>query len=163
MAIKITDIEKDLPMLNKELAKFDSIQQELERVQNQSLKLNTNFAQLTNRRSVISTNNLVLTWSGTTLKLSWPAAYVRDLSQNYFPIPAGTSQPLLASTYYWVGWNPDQHTMSFQTLLDSLTNIPNILVLCQIFTGTAAQTGTAGGGGSVPSLDDLNGAKYKLF
>lgn len=107
-------------------------------------------------------NNITFTWTGGTLTVSWAAGYVKDHHNHFLPIPAG-SRALSASTFYWAGWNPFHRTMSFQTSLAGFKSNSNILILSQFKTGTGAQTGTAGGGGSDPGGDGLNGRLYINF
>lgn len=163
MALTISNIETDLPKLNSELSRLDrhtndiaSLKQELSNLKDQVLVEHL-------RNGVQNQNNIVFTWTGGSLTISWAPGYVKDHQGHYDPIPAG-SQTAAASTYYWVGWNPVHQTMSFNTSLDALTQSKQVLVLCQFFTGTGGQTGSLGGGGTEPGGGQgLNGKQYKLF
>jgi hypothetical protein len=161
--VRITDINKDLPVLNDALASIADLQQFVNEQRQQNQALAAKLQTISQQKGTTSTNNLQLTWTGSTLKFSWPAAFVRDAFNNYFPIPAGTSQALLASTNYWVGWNAAQQQMSFQVNLNLLTSIVNELIVCQIFSGTAGQSGSAGGGGTDPGGTSPVLRSYKLF
>lgn len=126
-----------------------------------------------------TTNNVAFTWTGSTTTLSWPQAFVKDKNwsaqttirpvikssapgqQHIWTIPSG-SLTLNASTYYWMGWDPDAQKMRATPDASSLHGDLDILMLCQIFTGTAGQTGSAGGGGSTGGVD-LSGSRYKNF
>jgi hypothetical protein len=163
LALKITEIGKDLPQLNRELTRIDTHESQIASLKSQFGIVTKHLDEIKNRREVVSTNNLTFTWTGGTLKLSWAAGFLRDNALKYYTALAGTSLALTASTYYWIGWNPKQAQMSFQTSLDKLTNLGNILVVCRVFTGTAGQSGVAGGGGSEPGGDGVSGATYKNF
>jgi hypothetical protein len=113
-------------------------------------------------RGVPAQNNIVFTWAGSTSTLSWTAGFVKDQKGRFLPIPAGNAV-LNPSTTYWAAWNPVHQTMSFQTSLGAFKGIKNLIVICSVFTGTTAQSGTAGGGGSDPGGDSLNGRIYKFF
>lgn len=161
--IRITDVVKDLPILNQALQELDrlsaiSIEQQLI-----NTGLQRQIQSSINTRGVTATNNVTFSWAGSSSELTWATGFARDSNNKYYPIPAGSSGTLSPSTHYWIGWNPSQQTMSFQTSLNALAQIPQILVLCNIFTGTTAQAGAAGGGGTEPGLDGPNGLKYKNF
>jgi hypothetical protein len=162
MAFRITDYEKDLPRLNIELQRLDQLEQRINKlndlaISNQQVVIQENLA-----NGVQDQNNLTFTWTGATLTMSWAPGYVKDHQGHYNHVAAG-SQVLAASTYYWVAWNTIHQTMSFNVNLDLLHGKPSLLVLCQVFTGTGAQTGAAGGGGTAVNGRDLSGLKYKNF
>jgi len=163
MAIRITDIAKDLAVLNQQLAAIDQIRENVTQLQKNNGVLTEQVTKTQQQRGIVATNNVVFTWHGSSRTFTWPAAFVRDASNNYYPIPAGTSIVLQPSTYYWAAWNPTHQTMSWQTSVDVLASIPTLQVIANVFSGTSGQTGTAGGGGTAPGLDDINGLKYKLF
>lgn len=126
-----------------------------------------------------TTNNMVFTWTGATTTLSWPQGYLKSKNwnaqtitlpaikssapgqQHVYTIPAG-SMSLLASTYYWLGWDASHQTMLATKDASTLHGNYNVHIICQIFTGSGAQTGTAGGGGSQTGVD-LSGTRYKNF
>lgn len=126
-----------------------------------------------------TTNNLLFTWTGGTLTLSWVGAKIQSKNANAqvvsktaffssapgavhnWSVPAG-SLVLVASTYYWLGWDTQHQQMIANVDAGVLLQNKNVLTICQLFTGTAGQTGTAGGGGSQSGVD-LSGARYKLF
>ena len=162
MALRITDINTDLPKLNTELTRLDEYEGRFKNLELRLQNLQNHSTVESKTNGVQNQNNLTFVWTGGTLTISWAAGYVKDHQGHYDPIPAG-SQHALANTFYWVGWNPVHQTMSFNTNLDQLTKVDNILVLCQFFTGSGAQSGSAGGGGSVPNGQGLNGERFKLF
>jgi hypothetical protein len=163
VAIRITDIGKDLAVLNQQLAAIDQIRENVTQLQKNNGVLTAQVTKTQQQRGIVATNNVVFTWHGASLTFTWPAAFVRDASNNYYPIPAGTSIPLLASTFYWAAWNPTHQTMSWQTSVDALASVATLQIIANVFSGTAAQSGHAGGGGTEPGLDGINGTKYKLF
>ena len=162
IAYKITNIEKDIPILNKALEDLDKVVE----AQRQQLQQNTLMQkQLTligqsAAKGITASNNAVFTWNGTTSTVSWAPCYVHDSLDRYYPIPAGSQAGLAASTAYWAGWNPVQQTMSFQTNLDALLAISNILILSHIMTGAAGSSGTVGGGGTDPGGSGGGGKQY---
>lgn len=126
-----------------------------------------------------TSNNLTFTWTGGSQQLSWPQGFLKDKNWvaqttinpavkssakgqvHIFPVPAGTL-PLNPSTFYWLGWDPQHQKMLASTDASTLHGNYNVHIICQIFTGTAGQTGVAGGGGSNSGVD-LSGARYKNF
>jgi hypothetical protein len=175
MALRITDITKDLPRLNTELSRFDQHQQQIEELRAQvgnlqRLLLNTHNTDATSSftetpKNLLNHNSVLFVWNGGTLTISWVAGFIFS-NGHYLPIPAG-SLHALASTYYWMAWNPKQQQMSAVTAVGQILAMPNVhnmLIVGQIFTGTAGQTGTAGGGGSEPGGGTgIAGKQYKLF
>lgn len=126
-----------------------------------------------------TTNNLTFTWTGGSQVLSWLQGYIKDKNwaaqttsnpavissakgqQHTYTVPAG-SLSLAPSTYYWLGWDPAHQIMLATQDVSTLHGNRNAHVICQVFTGTGGQTGTAGGGGSTGGVD-LSGARYKNF
>jgi hypothetical protein len=171
--------ELDLDQVNKQFDKIDILQSQVDHLVSQS-----NFAA---QQVVIAdpihapqtTNNLSLTWTGGTKVLSWPLAYIKDKNwaaqttsrpaaissapgqQHIYTIPPGTLT-LNPSTYYWIGWDAPHQQMI--ATLDASTIHGNyaVHIVCQIYTGTTSQTGSAGGGGSTGGVD-LSGSRYKNF
>jgi hypothetical protein len=105
-------------------------------------------------------NNIVFTWTGGTLTLSWSAGYLQEQTGTnqqlggttpnnliVYPISAG-SRVVSASTYYWVAWNIPQQQMIVSTDIVAILNDVNSRLIGNLYTGTGAETGTAGGGGS---------------
>lgn len=162
IAFRITNIETDLPRLNQELQRFDTQQQQLEELRQLVAAGAATTAVENSANGVPNQNNIAFVWTGGTLTLSWVAAFVKDHAGHYLPIPAG-SRVLTASTAYWAAWNPAQQTMSFQVALESYANIPNMLILSNVFTGTGGQAGSAGGGGSESGGSGFSGLRYKNF
>ena len=111
----------------------------------------------------LTTNNITFTWTGATSTLSWTAGSIANKNSINTPVIAGSIAGLAASTYYWLAWNAEHQQMVANQSADVLFQNKNNLVIAKIFTGTAGQTGTAGGGGSASSHSDLSGFQYKLF
>lgn len=161
-----------MPILNRELQRLDQHASQITELQAQVAQLVQHTSEIRDTRQVISQNNLVFTWTGGTLTLSWPAGYIQDSSLRNWAIPAG-SLVLLASSTYWLGWNPLQQHMASSTNLNTLltgisfgsprSSAGNNLIVCSVKTGTAGQTGTAGGGGSDPGGAGPSGKQYILF
>jgi hypothetical protein len=162
MAFRITNLQTDLPRLNGELQRLDLHQQQIAELRQQLAKALSTAGLEQQANGVPNQNNIIFTWTGGTLTLSWAAAYVKDHLGHYQPIPAG-SRVLAASTFYWAAWNVAQQSMSFQVSIDAFKAIPNELILCNIFTGAGGVNGTAGGGGSDSGGSGLNGGRYKLL
>jgi hypothetical protein len=166
MAFKITDISKDLPRLNTEIQRLDLHQQQITALQTQVGQLQKTLLVDTVQGPTnhLSQNNIVFTWTGSTLTLSWAPAFIHSVG-NYLHIATG-HMVLAASTYYWMAWNSKHQTMSAQTSYQALlqaNGANNLSILCQIFTGTAGQSGPAGGGGTEPGGVGNNGKQYKDF
>lgn len=166
MALKINDIVKDLPSLNKELSKFDLHDQQINDLKSQVGQLQKQLLvdTTTGPENHLSQNNIIFTWTGSTTTLSWAPAYIHS-NGTYIHIAAG-SLSLTASTYYWMAWNSIHQSMSAQTNYQNLINAlgsGKLFILAQIFTGTGGQTGAAGGGGTEPGGVGNNGKQYKSF
>lgn len=178
MARKITGVG-DTAIINSELKRLDQFQKTINEHTQQLQELIKHNAQIRDARAIPSTNNLVFTWTGGSLTLSWSSGYVQDSSLRNYPVIAG-SIVVAASTNYWLAWNSRQLSMAFSTSLQTLvtgvgnaasltptggSNVAsgNNLVICEVFTGTAGQSGTAGGGGSDPGGVGQSGKEYKLF
>lgn len=160
MTVKITNIEKDLPLLNRALEQLATLQADHDTVKSNVAKLNVTLQNFVHLRDAVSTNNVVFMWSGASSTVSWAAAYVKDTLGVTHPIPAGTSQVLSPSTAYWAAWNPEQGTMSFETSLATYSNFPNLIVLSNIQTGTSGGSGSIGGGGTDPGGGGPGGKQY---
>lgn len=169
MALRITNIETDLPKLNTELARMDLHQQQITELQNQvgqlTKQLLTNST--TSPANHLSQNNLTFVWTGSVTTLSWAAGYIHS-NGVYIHVASGSIK-LTPSTYYWMAWNPTHQTMSAQTDYSKLFNLiaapdtNTISIVCQIFTGAGGQSGSVGGGGTEPGGIGNNGKQYKLF
>ena len=161
MATRITDPYRDLPRLNRELTR---LKRDVEVARGVSKKLDLlekKQETLANQRELVSTNNMVLVWVGPSLKVTWVAGYVKDRAGVIYQIPSGERTGLTANIKYWFGWNPKHKTMAVASDPESLTAIKNVLVICRLFTGTAAQTANAGGGGT--ETDTTRGASGKEY
>jgi hypothetical protein len=126
-----------------------------------------------------TTNSLNMTWTGSTGVLSWPLGFIKDKNwnaqttvrpvikssapgqQHVYQIAPG-SMTVQPNTYYWVGWDPTHQTMVIEKDASIIHGNYNVHLLCQIYTGTAGQSGVAGGGGSNGGVD-LSGLRYKNF
>ena len=148
MPTRITDVQKDLSKLNRELERIDHFERVLRRLEGRVKEIKREQIQLQEKRDVAGTNNLTFTWTNATTTVSWAAGFARDHDGiRVHHIPAGSRAGLTVNTHYWAGWNPVHQTMSFQANLDTLALIPNTVVLCRIQTGNGLD-GTAGGGGT---------------
>lgn len=171
--------------LNKALDRIDRAEKKIITLQDQ-LKLHGHqLSQLDFAHGPQTTNNMVFTWTGDTLgagKITWAAGWLKDKNASATKLtPPFSSAPgaihiipilanatgitgLTPNTYYWMCWSKLQQQM-FATIDASFgyQNF-NTFVICQVFTGTTAQTGVAGGGGSlVAGGSEFSGAKYKNF
>lgn len=169
---RISDPES-VSQLNKALQKIDKLEKKLLVNQDQLLQVQKQVTSLDAQHAPSpSTNNIVLTWTGGSGTISWPQANLQDKNagsnpvtpglQHTIPIVAGSKAGLTASTHYWVGWSKTQQKLIFSTDAHPLLNQQDMTVVCRIFTGTAGQSGVAGGGGS-QSTRDLSGLTYKNF
>lgn len=153
----------DLVEINRALSHIDDLKKELRSTKQNLEAVKHQVGLLDYLHAPLTTNNLVFTWTGSTLTLSWPAGSIHDKNLVNIPVQAGTISNLLASTYYWMAWNKIHQQMVANPLADVVFQTQNNLVICKLFTGTAGQTGVAGGGGSASSKSDLSGFQYKLF
>lgn len=158
---RLRDPQVDLFQLERRLRKVEDIRIQIRQNENRIGKVFEDINQLRNNREVVSINNMEFLWVAATSKITWVAGFVKDKDSTVFPIPSGEKTGLAASTEYWVGWNPLHQTMSFQTALESLTAIPNILIICRIETG-AGVNGNAGGGGREDGNDGRSGDTYQF-
>lgn len=162
--LRITDIDKDLPKLNDALKNLAVAQNDIAFLKLQNKQLLTLVNATTPEPQANFDSNAVFTWTGATLTLSWNNFSLRDtVSGKVVPVAAGSIASLATSTYYWLAWNPVQHTMSHNTVKSVLTNLPNLIIVAQVFTGTGGQSGAAGGGGASPGNIDDAGLRYKNF
>jgi hypothetical protein len=162
LALKIDSFPTDISKLNQELEKFDTLQKQFSVAKQLLNALNSQVETLKNTQQVLSSNNLVTTWNGSTLTLSWPAGYVKNNQGQLFPMTAG-SRVLSPLTTYWFAWNPEHQQMSIQTDLSSLTAIPNLIIVCSVKTGSPSDLGPAGGGGFEPGGVAPSARSYVLF
>jgi len=153
----------NLDQLNKELVKIDALQKQVADLHQKIGDTHAKVQSIKDTHAPIQFNTLTFTWTGGTTTLSWPAGAVVTKTGENVPVATGSITGLSASTYYWLAWNPTHQKMVAQVGLNGLLQIPDNVVICQVFTGTGAQTGVAGGGGSSSSGSDLCGARYKLF
>lgn len=169
----------DLNQINRQIDRIDSITEQLGSLQNLVNNVGFQATIADPQHAPSTTNNLTFTWTGGTTTLSWNAGYIKSKNwsaptlprpaaissapgaQHIFPVAAGTLS-LTPSTYYWLGWDSIHQQMIATQDASSLHANKNMHIICQIFTGTAGQTGAAGGGGS-SGVSDLSGVRYKLF
>lgn len=160
---KITSF-KDVAVANKEISDhLTSVQNQLSAALKKLDETNTRFENATNSQlRNATTNDLVFTWTGSTGHVAWPGGSLKDTQGKIHVVPP-SNLVLTPSTYYWMVWNPTHQKLQAVTGVDNpVYSNPNNYVICQIFTGTNVQSGTAGGGGSTSSRD-LSGARYKNF
>jgi hypothetical protein len=154
--VDLTEINRALGHIDELKKQFGTLQLALSSVKQQVTHLDVIHAPATS-------NTLVFTWTGSTLTLSWPAGSIANKNSVNTPVAAGHIANLLASTYYWLAWNAEHQQMVANTDANILFQNSGNLVICKLFTGTAGQTGVAGGGGSSSAKSDLSGFQYKLF
>lgn len=172
----------DLNVINKYIGdKVESLHRRLSKVESNLEHVQFKAGQLDYLHEPPTLNNLVFTWHGGTSTITWPAGFIRDRNAGHGArvlagsflssargnvhtqlIPAGTLTGVSASTYYWLGWDPQGQVMIISKNVNDVFFHDNSFTICQLFTGTGAQTGVAGGGGSQSGID-LSGARYKLF
>jgi len=152
----------DLREINRQLEELQTVKKQIDAVTKQIGNVGVQLNQLSIQHAPATTNNMLFTWTGATLTISWAAGSVRDKFGFNVPVPAGSIVNLVANTYYWMTWNKVHQVMTAQISANSAFENPGNIVICQIFTGTAGQTGTAGGGLS-SGHSDLSGSRYKLF
>lgn len=154
--------ETDLREINRQLEHITTLKKQLDDLTQKVGNVGVQIKQVDILHAPATTNNILFTWTGGTLTLSWPAGSVRDKNGANRPVLAGSIGSLLASTFYWLSWNPVHQIMTAQIAADSAFENPGNIVICQLFTGTSGQSGTAGGGKS-SGHSDLSGSRYKLF
>lgn len=175
----------DLDQINRQFDRLDTIEKSVQQNQQTQSNLKTQIASLDFEHGKLTTNNLVFTWTGATHTISWGNGFLQDKNAiaqvtsqtlpgrapkvssapgalHNYPILAGSTTAVVASTYYWAAWNPAQQLMVFNQDAGLLYQNSSLIVICQFFTGTSGQTGAVGGGG-VNGITDLSGLSYKLF
>jgi len=168
-----------LDQLNRQFEKLDIISAQINDTQRKLQEIGQSVSISDPIHAVQTTNNLNFVWSGVAQQITWVQGFVKDKNwaaqtvaspaikssakgqKHLFTIPAGTLS-LVPSTYYWLGWDPVHQKMLSTSDVSVLHGNYNVHVLCQIYTGTVGQSGTAGGGGSTGGVD-LSGARYKNF
>lgn len=152
--IRFTD-PIDIALLNSLSQQVETLQRQVQKLQSESKLQNEDIANLQDTADILYQNTITFSWTGATGTISWNAGYVSDKQGNVIPIPAGSRAGLSASTAYWVAWNPVHQVMAFSTTLSTLIANKNNYTLAGYTTGTGAQTGTAGGGGTDPGGQGL--------
>ena len=152
----------DVAEINQKLsARIDDLEKRIITLQRTAKDIHETVFLRTAADAPHTTNNLIFTWTGGTGTLSWPAGHLVDARNINTPVMAG-SLNLSPSTFYWLSWNKQHQQLQANKNATGLLQNPNNIIICQIFTGTAGQSGVAGGGGS-QSASDLSGARYKNF
>lgn len=154
--------ELSLSEVNRAFGQVDDLKKQIGTLKSQLQSVTQLTHQVSQTHQTATTNNLSFVWTGSTLTLSWAAGSVLDRNNVNVPVTAGAISGLVANTYYWLAWNRVHQQMVAQVAADGLLQNPINIVICQVFTGTAGQTGVAGGGASSGN-SDLSGARYKLF
>lgn len=168
-----------LDQINKQVDLIDSLHLQLKNLQTLVDNIGHQATASDPTHAPATSNNLVFTWTGGTTTLSWPQGYLKSKNwnvqttarpaaistapgtQHIFPVTAG-SVSLNTNQYYWMCWDYIKNQMIATQDVSAFHSNKNVHVICQIFTGTAGQTGVAGGGGST-GVSDLSGARYKNF
>lgn len=151
----------DLVQLNQQFRKLGELENQFRQLQNDH-DLTRQQLLAVQLQNTATNNNLIFTWTGSTLTLSWATGSLRYKTTSAIPIAAGSIANLLASSYYWLAWNKVHSQMAADVDVTKLASNPTNILICQVFTGTAGQTGVAGGGGS-NNATELSGVKYKNF
>ena len=168
-----------LDQVNKQIDVIDSLQKQVGTLQIKLDNVGQSISIADPIHAPQTTNNITFTWTGSTRTLSWNAGYLKTKNwdaqtlarpafkstapgqQHVYAIPVG-SLVLVASTYYWLGWDPFHQAMQATQDASVLHSDYNVHIISQVYTGTAGQTGSAGGGGSTGGID-LSGGRYKNF
>ena len=160
MALKYTEGRDNTSLLNKELRKLDQARRDLLLEQRRTRRLRESLTIAEEIRAESQIDTADFQWVGPSTKITWVAFKIKNKAGDVIQVPAGERTGLTASTYYWLAWNPVHKIMAAATSVDTLTNNPINLIVCRIFTGTGAQTGDAGGGGSTGAVTSggLDGA-----
>lgn len=168
----------NLDQVNRQIDRLDIAQNEIAELRRRLDNIGNQVIIADPFHAPSTTNNLVFTWTGGAATLTWPQGYIKDKNWNaqivgtpafssapgiphIFGVPAGTLT-LSPSTYYWLAWDPDHQQMRATGDASTLHGDKDVHIICQIYTGTAGQTGVAGGGGSTGGVD-LSGTRYKNF
>jgi len=162
MALKVDKWPEDIPKLNSELTRIDTLNDQFKKMQGQFNLLNSRQLTLENRQQLIGTNDILISWNGPGSQFLWTPAYTKDNLGVLHPMTGGM-RVVPPSNNYWFAWNPSNQRMSIEPSIDTLTKISNLIVLCRVWAGTIAQTGIAGGGGSDTGLTGHNTKEYVQF
>lgn len=163
----------DLGQLNRALQRIDKVEKNLQSSKAELFQVQKRVSTLDALHAPTpTTNNLVATWTGATGTISWPPASLQDKnaqalvnqpgSVHTVPVVSGAIHGLQPNTHYWLGWNKTQRQMTIGTDAHPILNQQDTVIICRLFTGTAIQSGVAGGGGS-EAVRDLSGLTYKNF
>jgi hypothetical protein len=168
-----------LDQINRQIDILDTVHNQVSQLQSDLAFTQQQAATSDPIHAPSTTNNLSFSWSGSGGAISWAQGFIKDKNwsaqtttkpaikssapgvQHTFTVPAG-SLTLSPNTYYWLGWDPTHQQMLASTDASTLHGNYNVHVICQIYTGTSGQSGTAGGGGSNGGVD-LSGLTYKNF
>lgn len=176
--IRISDTQSQLANLN---LKLERALQAARRAQSavggvrRNLSTANPLTQTNPLTNPLAGTNLNLTWTGSSLTVSWPIAYIQNSaginlftpplnSVKNFAIPAG-SKVLVASTTYTVFWNPihSQLVFSMPANVVALSNNHENINICTITTGTSGDSGWVGGAGGSPQGYGNLGQVYTNF
>jgi len=158
----MANLSNESALLNRVLADITQLKTRVSKLEKQVKILNGQVNQSSSTAQLQLENNIIFTWTGPTLKISWAAGYIKDKNGIPYPVVAG-SRVLVATTVYWAAWNPPQQAMSFATNLADLQSNPANLIICSFRTGDAATTAAAGGGGTTDTGSDFTGADFRLI
>jgi len=171
--------ELTIDQVNRKLDVLDIVQSQIQDTQLKLENIGQSVGILDPVHAPQTTNSMNFVWNGGAQQITWVQGFIKDKNwkaqtvasptikssakgqQHLYTIPAG-SLSLVPSTYYWLGWDPVHQKMLATPDVSILHGNYNVHIICQIFTGTAGQSGAAGGGGSTGGVD-LSGAKYKNF
>ena len=134
----------DLREINRQLEQLDTLKKRVAELNTIIGNVGVQLKQIDGIHAPATSNNMLFMWTGTTLTISWPAGSVRDKNGFNLPVAAGNITGLIANTNYWMSWNALHQVMTAQISANSAFENPGNSVICQLFTGTAGQTGVAG-------------------
>src|SRR6266403_5267582 len=92
----------DLREINRQLEDLQTVKKQLGLLTQQLGSVGVQLKQIDIIHAPSTTNNMLFTWTGSTLTLSWPAGSVRDKNGINVPVLAGSIGNLIANTYYWL-------------------------------------------------------------
>lgn len=168
-----------LDQINRQIDTLDTLQNQVGALQSQSDFTSQQVAINDPIHAPATTNNLHFVWNGGTQTIAWEAGFIKDKNwtaqtlsrpailssapgqQHVYAVQAGGTS-LAPSTYYWAGWDHAHQQMVITPNADQIHGNHNVHIICQFYTGTSAQSGSAGGGGSTGGVD-LSGSRYKNF
>ncbi len=172
MALRpLTDVTRDLPLLNRQLAELEQAIQRVRESQDQIAIAHDKINKQLAKNEATHVNNIDFQWDGPNSKITWTDGFIKSDEGPLYPVRAGEITGLSANTTYWMAFNVAQNVMVASLTAEAVTDVnkPALHLICSLYTGTVVQTGSAGGGGSTwggggsAPGDDTVGKSYVLF